>query len=508
MDHLPVIVGVGEAFDEPKTDPLSARTPIALAADALGAALDDAGGGDGLRRAIDALFAVRIMTDSNPFMPSPFGRAANPPRAIAAQAGLQPRLCVHDIAGGQSPQRLVNEIAERLARGALTAVALAGGEAIAAMKLARRTGAAPDWNDATEGAVEDRGPGLDGLLGPIEIANHIFDIGAVYGLFEHARRARLGLSRKVYAQAMGELLAPMAATAATKAAAIQRRAQSAAEIATASADNPLIFDPYTKAMMAKDGVNQGAALIMTTAGAARRFGIAPEKLVYLHGAADLDDRTPIERTRLDASDAMTLAYRTALARAGARLDDVAAFDLYSCFPVAIFAAAGAMGITGDDKRRFSVTGGLPFFGGPGNNYSLHAIVAMADRLRAARRGFGVVGANGGFLSKHSVGVYSATAPASAFVRGDDAGLQAQLRAAPGALLEPAPLGKAIIETYSLVWRDGAPQRAIVFGRLAATGARFAATSKEGAVLARMVADDPLGAEILVHTADKGASFTI
>ena len=58
----------------------------------------------------------------------------------------------------------------------------------------------------------------------------------------------------------------------------------------------------------------------------------------------------------------------------------------------------------------TVTGGLPFHGGPGNNYSMHGIVAMLDVLRSpAQRGtFGMVTANGGFLSKHAAGLYSTT----------------------------------------------------------------------------------------------------
>ena len=61
------------------------------------------------------------------------------------------------------------------------------------------------------------------------------------------------------------------------------------------------------------------------------------------------------------------------------------------------------GGTGSDKGRpppppLTVTGGLPFHGGPGNNYSMHGIVAMLDVLRSpAQRGtFGRVTATGGF----------------------------------------------------------------------------------------------------------------
>ena len=44
--------------------------------------------------------------------------------------------------------------------------------------------------------------------------------------------------------------------------------------------------------------------------------------------------------------------------------------------------ADMLGIPVDDPRPLTVTGGLPYHGGPGNNYSTHAIARMVERLRA------------------------------------------------------------------------------------------------------------------------------
>ncbi len=65
---------------------------------------------------------------------------------------------------------------------------------------------------------------------------------------------------------------------------------------------------------------------------------------------------------------------------GVGIDDVDLFDLYSCFPSAIEAAVEGLGID-PDHRCLTVTGGLPYFGGPGNNYTTHAIATLTDRLR-------------------------------------------------------------------------------------------------------------------------------
>ena len=77
-------------------------------------------------------------------------------------------------------------------------------------------------------------------------------------------------------------------------------------------------------------------------------------------------------------------------------------------PIAVRVVTDALGLAADDPRGLTVTGGLPFFGGPGNDYSMHAIADTVTALRARPGAFGLVGANGGALHKYSAGVYSTT----------------------------------------------------------------------------------------------------
>jgi acetyl-CoA C-acetyltransferase len=74
---------------------------------------------------------------------------------------------------------------------------------------------------------------------------------------------------------------------------------------------------------------------------------------------------------------------------GKSLDDIGIFDIYSCFPSAIEIACEEIGLSEDDPRGLTVTGGLPYSGGPGNSYVLHSI---SDD--PARGEFGLVSANG------------------------------------------------------------------------------------------------------------------
>ena len=68
-----------------------------------------------------------------------------------------------------------------------------------------------------------------------------------------------------------------------------------------------------------------------------------------------------------------------------------------------------MGIAPDDPRGLTLTGGLPYFGGAGNNYSAHAIAEAVARCRNQPGSTAMVVANGGFMSKYACGIYSTEA---------------------------------------------------------------------------------------------------
>ena len=159
-------------------------------------------------------------------------------------------------------------------------------------------------------------------------------------------------------------------------------------------------------MVAQDAVNQGAAVVLTSVGTARELGIPEDRMVYLHGYADADDTYVSQRQDLSASVPMKAAYQHAFEMAGKSVEDMSLFDIYSCFPIAVLAACDALGIDWQDERDLTITGGLPFFGGPGNSYSLHAIAELHQQLRSDSGAFGFISANGGYLSKQSVGIYS------------------------------------------------------------------------------------------------------
>ena len=486
--RTPVLVGVGQVTVHwDGTGP--APDPAGLRRDAAHAALLD-GGGPALTAAVDRIVVVRTMLDSVPGTPQPFGRCANPPATLAADLGITGATAIYSVVGGDQPQALVNEAAAAIFAGEARTVLLAGAEATAAAKTAARHGQTLDWSRSVDAPMDDRGLGAQ-LLSGYEIANGLGAPTQTYPAFEHALRARLGLSREDHVALMSELWAGFSVVAAANPYAQFPQARTAAFLAAPGADNYPVADPYLKWHVAQDAVNQGAAVVLTSEGEADRLGIAPAQRVYLHGHAKAAEPLVGERADLSRSPAMTHALALALAASDKAAADIAYFDLYSCFPCAVLLAAEALGL---DWRTVpaTVTGGLPFFGGAGNNYSMHAIATMAERLRADPGSFGLVLANGGFLSKEAAGVYSTTAP-RVWRPVSSAAVQAVIDAVPKPVLL-ARDSDATVETYTVTYAKGVPARGYVIA--AADGGRIIARAASEH-LPELLARDPVGRRVRI-----------
>jgi acetyl-CoA C-acetyltransferase len=145
---------------------------------------------------------------------------------------------------------------------------------------------------------------------------------------------------------------------------------------------------------------------------------------------------------------MQAASQTALAAAGIGIDDVAHLDLYSCFGSSVSFACDALGLAPDDGRALTVTGGLPFHGGPGCNYLSHSIATMVERLREAPEAFGMVSGVGMHMTNHVYAVYSATP--GAVTLPDEAAAQARVDALPKRAIANTAAGPASVAAYSVV----------------------------------------------------------
>ncbi len=502
-DNTPILIGCGQYVDRDAPAPGRSLSPADMAAEAARRALADAGARGDLAATVDVLAVARLFEHSvrdQVMWPNPFGCSNNMPGSVARRLELTPRRAIYAEVGGETPQRLVNQMAEAIHAGEVRSALLTGAEALATIRNARRAGIELDWREEVDGEFEDLWPDQP-MTNDYEQRHGITFPIQVYCLFEQARRAELGLSADAYRARIGRVFAPFAAVAADNPYAQFPEARDADFIATPSAANFPLCEPYTKWMVAQDAVNQGAAVVMTSVGLARELGVPESHWVVLRAYSDVDERFVTERPRLATSDAQGLALARALDDAGLAVDDIAHIDLYSCFPIAVTAACEHLGIDPEGDRALTLTGGLPYFGGPGNNYSLHGIAEVVARLRGTVGEHALVAANGGYLSKHSVGVYS-RALDGAWQPRSSAAEQALLREPGGVSVAERAEGAARIESYAASYARGAPSGGYVVGRLA-DERRFLAVMEPGSERARelLFAADPVGAAITVRHAE-------
>jgi acetyl-CoA C-acetyltransferase len=308
-----------------------------------------------------------------------------------------------------------------------------------------------------------------------------------------------------YAARIGQMFAPMTEVAARNPHAWFPVRRTAEELATATPDNRYVGWPYTKYEVSVMDVDMASAAIMASAAAADSLGVPEDRRVYLRGwAYGTDCWYVAERDDFTTSVAMRETSSAALAGAGIGVDDVAHFDLYSCFPSSVHFGCDALGIAPDDPRGLTVTGGLPFSGGAGSNYMLHSVATMADVLRADAGSYGVVSGVGMHMTKHTYAVYS-TRPGPV-APPDTPGLKARLKAVPTRQITEAYDGAATVATYSAVHgRDGAPEWGLVVADLP-DGARAYARVEDPVLLADAESRELVGATVrLAHDGARNAA---
>lgn len=450
-----MLVGVGQVTEHasPGANVDDAPTPLDLMTRALRLAERDAGASFPLLSGLDELVAVGSFT----WHP---GDAA---ALVADELGLRPRATVVTSTGGNVPQKLVNAHARRIAQGEEECVAVVGAEAMHAHARARREERELHWPtnepSSTSRATDDvdRVPFTDeeyahGLRLPVQ----------VYPLFENARRFARGWSLNDHRDRLARLWQRFGEVAAANPYAWLRDAPSAATISTPSPTNRMVAYPYTKLLVANLPVDMGAAFIMTSFDYARAKGVAPDRMIFPLAGAEANDHWFVsERPQLDDSPAMRAIW-SALQRGGTDVEAIAHLDLYSCFPTVVECAATVLGIDALDPARVpTVTGGLTFFGGPGNNYVTHSIATMVERLRDDPESRGLVSALGWFSTKHAWGTY-AGAPAPGGFSFDN--VQDEVDAQPRCTTA-VDNGDVVVESYTVTHgRDGAPERLILAAR--------------------------------------------
>jgi len=342
---------------------------------------------------------------------------------------------------------LVNRAAKAITSGESQAILITGGEASYSRYKAKKGKLNlnwPQWKDPKY---------MEGKLwnGINEFANKykLKYPSVTYAILETAVRTASGRSLEEHRNYIGKIFEIFSKIASNNAHAWTNCSYSAKEIITPTLSNRYITHPYTKLMCSNVFVDQSSALIMTSEENAEKLKIDPKLWIYPMGGADLKNIFNItQRPKLYNSPATKEGAHLALGQAGLKLDDIDLFDIYSCFPSIVEIIKNELGIKEDDPRPLSITGGLPFFGGPWSNYSLHAIVSAVYLIRKNPLLKVMVIANGGYNTKQSFEIQHSILARQ---------LQKPIEQANGNLT---------IDGYTITYdRTGIPKQGIVIGTL-------------------------------------------
>ena len=309
------------------------------------------------------------------------GPTTTRPARLAERLLIDPSHSLYSGIGGTTPQQLVQKAGEAIIDGAYDLALICGAEALAT-KRRHEEGRARSRCGASAHPEPPPFP-FEAPFHPAEIAHEVFQAWLTFALFDIGRRAHLGVSPDDDRRALGELLAPMTEVAAANPFAWFPTARSADELVDRDGREPHGRLPVHQVRGGGDGRRHGRGAPRVQPRAGRRAGRArrpaglPAGLVLRRPTRSTWPSTPTSGGRRR----WPRPPREALAPAGVGIDDVAHLDLYSCFGSSIRYALDALGLAPDDPRGVTVTGGLPFAGGPGSNYLLHSVATMVDVLR-------------------------------------------------------------------------------------------------------------------------------
>lgn len=479
--RTPVLIGYGQINHPDHSEPVE---PVDLMAAAARRAAEDR-----VLRAVDSVRVVNLFS----------ARYRDPGLLLAQRIGADRPSTRYSPVGGNVPQTLVNRACLDIQTGRTGVVLLAGGEMWRSRTRLRAAGDKLAWTrqDDTVPMAECEGEDVP-MSGPAEERIELDRPAYVYPLFEQALRIAAGETVDAHRRRIGELWSRFNAVAVDNPHAWIRQPVGADEICRPGPKNRMISWPYTKLMNSNNMVDQAAALVLTSVQTARELGVPAERWVFPQAGTDAHDTYAIaERAELHRSPAIGIAGTRALELAGAEaIAEIDYLDLYSCFPSAVQVAAAELGLPTDDPdRTLTVTGGLTFAGGPWNNYVMHSIATLAELLVANPGRRGLISANGGYLTKHSFGVYGTEPPERGF-RWED--VQSAVDALPTRPAIVSGEGTGAVESWTTPFdRDGRPQQVFLAVRTS-EGARSLAVIRDPDTAEASVREDIAGAAVHFH----------
>jgi acetyl-CoA C-acetyltransferase len=486
--HVPVIIGVG--FHQERTeDPRDCSEPYQLMVRAVRRAAEDAGS--------DALLA-QLESIS---VPQGMWQYRNPGRLIADALGCgSARSIIADL--GVLQLTLLSDLCRRIAAGEETLGVVTGGEA--QYRELRSMISRHPVSDTRQ--PEDTPPpdvhltSADPFCSDLEGQRGLHLPAELFAIIESALRHAQGLGIEEHRDRVARLYSDFSTIAAANPHAWRREPMSAEEIRNPTGRNAMLAFPYTKRHCSQWNVNQGVAILVCSLARAEQLGLRRDGWIYpLAGVESKHVVVMAQQRWLYSHPGTVLCGERALSLAGVTTGDLTAAELYSCFPAAIQSFAHDLRLL--PTCPLTVTGAMPFAGGPFNHFSLEGVARMVEVLRArdgmnaSARRIGLVSNLSGIFGKQGCALFS-NVPAAGGYRYEDVTAIAAERdiAVP---LDGDYAGPATIAGYTVMFNGQEVSHCIAVCDTP-QGTRTVVRSEERELLERMIREEFCGRTVEVR----------
>jgi len=499
-DNTPVIVGVGDIIDKRKVD---GPDPLTLLGQASEIAFEDTG----IKNVIDYLDAIGVVRFSVDFSTatnqSRFGYS-NFPRSLANKIGVKKDISeLYSGMGGNAPQVLLQEISKKIHANEIHCALISGGEVLQTMISKLKSGEKLNWEDSAGGKPEIIGINDEGFSE--EEKKHYMDLPSnVYPIFANAIRSSKSQSSEEHLKECSELFSKFSKVASLNPKAWFPKFRTPEEIEEISDSNRLVGFPYTKYLNSMIRVNMASSLVVMSEKLTKELKIPQNKKVYIHGSCVLNDIWNVsKRPSLNESPAIRECGKEVLSQAGISLSEISFLDIYSCFPSAVQIAQKELSLDSNDDRPLTVTGGLPYFGGPGNAYTMFSSSEMVKKLRSNPKEYGMVTANSWFLTKHAINIFSCKPPQEIDWEKDFIKLQSEINSREIKNFNTKPNGLGKVISYTIVQGRKNLEYGIVIGELEDKSKFIANILGEQSFLKKLTENELLGIKGEVkHTSER------
>lgn len=437
----PIIVGIG-IKSQKESDPTLADTAVQLMIAAVKTAAEDAG-------------SSKLLEECDTIMvPHGLWSYSDPARLIAREVGAhKSSTLLAEV--GVLQTTLLGEAAKRIANKEAEVVVVTGGEARYRSLMGEINGLELD-DTAQENEAPDEllKPQADMWLKAESNAGLGMPVG-YYAILEIARRHALDQNVEEHRDYLGNLYSHFADIAMKNPHAWKQEAVTADEIRNPSGKNTMLAFPYTKKHNTSWNVDQSSALIFCSVEKAEALNIPRSQWIFPRAIVESNHMNCVSQNAdLSRSIGADIAAQRTLEAACMKVSDLDYIDLYSCFPIAVQSYADALHV--EPTQEYTFTGGMPFAGGPLNNYVLQSTCRLVELLRAKPDSSGLVSAVSGMLTKQAFGILSTLPPESGFVF-DDVTEQVAEKNPPLEVLE-SYIGDATIASYTVLYERGTPWR--------------------------------------------------